>query len=135
MPILGPFYPLWGIFLKNRALSVFRFYNHLPSCKKSEKINDQLPRKTSNWQMNKQTTDRQRQRHAPSVYGTGKFQFEVPCKKVIFKNFLKSTGKCICWSLIFNEIANLEVCKFIKKRLLQSCFPVNFAKFFRAPLL
>ena len=85
--------------------------------------------------MDKQTTDRQQQCHAPSVYGTGKFQFEVPCKKVIFKNFLKSTGKCICWILIFNEIADLEVCKFIKKRLLQSCFPVNFAKFFRALLL
>ena len=35
----------------------------------------------------------------------------------------------------FNRIAGLEACDFIKKRLWQRCFPINFAKFLRKPFL
>ena len=31
------FDPFWPNFLKNRVLSVLRFYNNLPSCKKKKK--------------------------------------------------------------------------------------------------
>ena len=37
------------------------------------------------------------------------------CKKDIFKNFAEFTGKFLCWSL--------------------SCFPMNFEKFSRRPVL
>ena len=37
-------------------------------------------------------------------------------KKVVLKNFAKSTGKHLCQSLFFNKVAGVR------------CFPVNFAK-------
>ena len=33
---------------------------------------------------------------------------------------------------LFNELAGLQACKFIKKKLQHRCFPVNIAKFLRA---
>ena len=48
---------------------------------------------------------------------------EVFYKKGVLRNFAKVTGKNLCQSL------------FIKKRLWDSCFPVNFAKFLRAPFI
>ena len=35
---------------------------------------------------------------------------------------------------LFNKVADLKVCKFIKKRHKQRCFPVNIAKIFRTPM-
>ena len=32
---------------------------------------------------------------------------------------------------LFNKVAGLKACNFIKKRLQHRCFPVKFAKFFR----
>ena len=32
---------------------------------------------------------------------------------------------------LFNKVANLKACSFIKKRLQHRCFPVNIAKFLR----
>ena len=43
------------------------------------------------------------------------------------RNFAKFTGKHLCQSLFFNK-----ACNFIKKRLWNRCFPMNFAKFPRA---
>ena len=46
--ILGPFLPKLGqkwIFLEERALSVFQYWNFLPLCQKSEKSNEPLLRK------------------------------------------------------------------------------------------
>ena len=34
---------------------------------------------------------------------------------------------------LFNKVAGLKTCNFIKKR--QRCFPVEFAKFLRTPIL
>ena len=36
---------------------------------------------------------------------------------------------------IFNKVAALKACNFIKKRLQHRCFPVKFAKFLRTPTL
>ena len=49
----------------------------------------------------------------------------VSCKKGVLKNLVKLTGKHLWWSLIFNCI------NFIKKRLVNKCFPVNIAKFLK----
>ena len=40
-----------------------------------------------------------------------------------------------CQSLIFNKVAGLRLTTLLKKRLLHRCFPANFAKFLRTPLL
>ena len=53
---------------------------------------------------------------------------EVFCKKGVLRNFAKLTGKHLCQSFFFNKAATL-----LKKRLWLRCFPVNFAKFLRAP--
>ena len=46
-------------------------------------------------------------------------------KKGVFRNFTKFTGKRLC----------LRPVTVLKKRLWHRRFPVNFAKFLRAPLL
>ena len=51
------------------------------------------------------------------------------CKKGVLENFAKFTRKHLCQSMLFNKIAGL------KKRPWNKCFPVNFAKFLRTPLL
>ena len=58
-------------------------------------------------------------------------------RKGVPRNFAKFTGKHLRQSLFFNKVGGLspEACKFIKKRLWHRCFPVNFAKFLRAPFL
>ena len=58
---MGPFRPKKGprdFVLENQAPSLFTDYGPLTSCKKSEKTNDPIPRKTPNGQTDGQT-DRQ----------------------------------------------------------------------------
>ena len=50
---------------------------------------------------------------------------------VISQNSQKST----CATVSFLIKLQPQACNFIKKRLWQRCFPVNFAKFLRAPFL
>ena len=50
--------------------------------------------------------------------------------KVILKKFSKVIGKDLCWSLFLNWFATL-----LKKKLRDSWFPMNFAKFLRTPFL
>ena len=50
---------------------------------------------------------------------------EVFCKKGVLRNFRKFTGKHLCQSLFFNNVAGLR----------HRCFLVNFPKFLRTPLL
>ena len=52
---------------------------------------------------------------------------EVFCKKVVLKNFAEFTGKHLCQSLFFNNVAGLSKG--------ERRFPVNFAKFLRTPIL
>ena len=56
-------------------------------------------------------------------------RLEVFCKKGVLNNFSKFTGKHLCWSLF------LIACNVIKKRLQHRWFPMNIAKFLRAPIL
>ena len=60
---------------------------------------------------------------------------DVFCKKGILENFAKFTGKHLCQSLFFNKVAMLRPANVLKMRLWHSCFPVNFAKFLRTPVL
>ena len=60
---------------------------------------------------------------------------EVFCKKSVLKNFVKFTGKHLCQSPIYNEVAGLRPATLLKKRLWERYFSVNFAKFLRTPFL
>ena len=59
-------------------------------------------------------------------------------KICVLDNFAILTGKHVLESL-FNKVAGLKTCNFIKKRLQHRCFSVNIASFFkehlRRPLL
>ena len=56
-------------------------------------------------------------------------------RKGIFKSFARFTGKHLCQSLLFNNIAGLRLATLLKKRLWDRCFPLNFAKILRSPIL
>ena len=56
---------------------------------------------------------------------------EVFYKKCVLRNFTKFTGKHLCQSLFFSEVAGLRPATLLKKKLWHRCFPVNFAKFLR----
>ena len=56
-------------------------------------------------------------------------------KKGVLRNFAKFTGKHLGQSLLFNKVAGLRPATLLKGRLWHRCFPVNFAKFVRAPFL
>ena len=56
-------------------------------------------------------------------------------RKGVLKNFSKFTGKQMYQSLYFTKVAGLRPATLTKWRLWHRCFPVNFAKFLRTPLL
>ena len=56
-------------------------------------------------------------------------------RKGVLRNFAKFTRKPLCQSLFLNKVAALRPETLLKKRLWHMCFPVNFAKFLRAPFL
>ena len=56
-------------------------------------------------------------------------------KMSILTSFTKLTGKHLCWSLFFNNVADRRPATLLKKRLQPKCFPVNFPKYVRAPFL
>ena len=55
-------------------------------------------------------------------------------KKGVLKNSAIFTGKHQCWRL-FNKVAGLKACNFIKKRIQHEHFPVNIVKYLRTPFL
>ena len=57
------------------------------------------------------------------------------CKKVVLRNFAKSTGKHLCQSLFFNKVAGHRPATLLKKRLWHRSFPVNFVRFLRTHFL
>ena len=67
----------------------------------------------------------QKQKQPPKVF----------CKKRCFRNFAKFTGKHLCQSLFFNKVASLRLATVLKKRPWRRCFPMNFEKFLRTPIL
>ena len=56
-------------------------------------------------------------------------------KKGVLRNFTKFTGKHLYQSLFFNKVAGLRPATVLKKRFWYRCFPVNFVKFLRIPIL
>ena len=60
---------------------------------------------------------------------------EVFCKKGVLRNFTKFIGKHLCQSLFFNKVVRLKPATLLKKRPWHRCFPVNFVKFLRTPLM
>ena len=56
-------------------------------------------------------------------------------KEDILRKFTKFTGKHLCQSLFFNKSGGLRPATLFKRKLLHSCFPVNFAKYSRTPFL
>ena len=56
-------------------------------------------------------------------------------KKGALKNFKICTGNCLCKSLFLNKVTGLSSATLLKKRLWHKCFPENFAKLIRTPIL
>ena len=56
-------------------------------------------------------------------------------RKGVPRNFAKFKGKHLCQRLFFNKVAALGPATLLKKSLRHRRFPVNFAKFLRAPFL
>ena len=56
-------------------------------------------------------------------------------KKGVLKNSARFTGKHLCQSLFFNQVAGLRPATLLKKRLWHRRFPVNLAKFLKTPIL
>ena len=55
------------------------------------------------------------------------------CRKRVYRNFEKFTGKQLCQSLLFNKLASLRTVTVLKKRFWYRCLPVNFSKFLKTP--
>ena len=60
---------------------------------------------------------------------------ELHYENGVLSNYAKFTGKRLYQSLFLNKVADLRPTVLSKKRLWCRCFPVNFAKFLRAPFL
>ena len=54
-------------------------------------------------------------------------------KMGVFKKFSNIHRKTPVLESLFNKVAGLKVCNFIKTRLQRRYFPVNVEKFFRTP--
>ena len=62
-------------------------------------------------------------------------RLEVFYKRGVLRSFAKFAGKHLCQSLFLHKVVGLRTVILLKKRLLQRCFPVNFAKFLITPFL
>ena len=51
----------------------------------------------------------------------------------LLKNFAKFTVKHLCQDLVFTKLAGLRPATLLHRRLWNGCFPVDVAKFLRAP--
>ena len=62
-------------------------------------------------------------------------RLELFCNKVALKTYAEFTGKHLFWSLLLMKLQAGSACNFIKKRLQYRCFPLDFMKFSRTPIL
>ena len=60
---------------------------------------------------------------------------EVFCKKGVLKNFGKFTAKYQCQSLFLVKLQARGLQLYFIKKETRQCFPVNFAKFLKTPLV
>ena len=58
---------------------------------------------------------------------------EMFCKKRVFKNLTKFTGKHLYQSLFFNKVPGMTPATLLKKRHWHRCFPVNFVMLLGTP--
>ena len=63
----------------------------------------------------------------------GSSHSKVFCKKVVFRNFAKFTGKYLCQSFFLHKVVGLRPATLLKKRPWHRWFPVNFVNFLRTP--
>ena len=56
---------------------------------------------------------------------------QMSFKISVLKNFAIFTWKTPVLESLFNNVAGLQTCNFIKKRLQRRCFSVNIVKFLR----
>ena len=56
-------------------------------------------------------------------------------KKAALETFAIFTGKYLALESLFNKVAGLKACDFVKKRLQYRCYPVNTANFLRTHIL
>ena len=68
----------------------------------------------------------------PKHDGSTNQRFSIKTLLLRFYNILR---KILVFESLFNEVAGLQACNFIKKKLQHRCFPVNIAKFLRIPIL
>ena len=59
----------------------------------------------------------------------------ISFRKCVLEHFAKFTGNHLCRSLVFDNIVSLRSATLLKRRLRHRCFPVNSAKFLRAPFI
>ena len=60
------------------------------------------------------------------------------CKNDVLKNFTIFTEKRLCWSHLFDKVAEsscLQHSRFIKKRLQHRCFSVNITNFLKTRIM
>ena len=60
---------------------------------------------------------------------------EVYCKKGVFRNFAKFTGKQLRQSLFFNNVVDLRPAALLKKEALAQVFPCEFCEMSENPFL
>ena len=60
---------------------------------------------------------------------------EVYCKKGVFRNFAKFTGKQLRQSLFFNNVVDLRPAALLKKEALAQVFPCEFCEMSKNPFL
>ena len=73
--------------------------------------------------------------HFSSLFFSRSSRPDVFCEKSVLQNFTKFAGKHLCQSLFFNKVAGLRPTALLKKRLWHRCFPMDFVKFLRTPIL
>ena len=57
------------------------------------------------------------------------------CNEAVLKTFRKMYRKTPVMESLFNKVAILQACNFMKKRVQHRCFPVNITKFLWTPVL
>ena len=60
---------------------------------------------------------------------------QIHSETVAQRNFPQFTGRHLCQGHFYHKVAGLRPETLFKKRLWNSCFPVNFSKFLRTPFL
>ena len=87
------------------------------------------------WFVNLVTLQGERKSIVNSSYQVQKQSRKVFCKKSCSQKLRRIHRKTPMLESLFNKVADLKACNLIKIRLQHSCFPMNFAKFSRAPYL